>query len=147
MINLKISTKGRYGLRAIIDLILHSHGENVPLITIAERQNISKNYLEQVFSSLRKAGIVSSIKGAQGGYFLAKDPSDISVGDVLRILEGDLSLAVLDSETKENQIEKCIYKNVWTEIDKKVNEVINNITLEDLVKELNEGNDILMYYI
>ena len=147
MINLKISTKGRYGLRAIIDLILHSHGENVPLITIAERQNISKNYLEQVFSSLRKAGIVSSIKGAQGGYFLAKDPSDISVGDVLRILEGDLSLAVLDSETKENQIEKCIYKNVWTEIDKKVNEVINNISLEDLVKELNEGNDILMYYI
>ena len=147
MINLKISTKGRYGLRAIIDLILHSHGENVPLITIAERQNISKNYLEQVFSSLRKAGIVSSIKGAQGGYFLAKDPSDFSVGDVLRILEGDLSLAVLDSETKENQIEKCIYKNVWTEIDKKVNEVINNISLEDLVKELNEGNDILMYYI
>lgn len=147
MVNLKISTKGRYGLRAIIDLILHSQGDNVPLNTIAERQNISKNYLEQVFSSLRKAGIVNSIKGAQGGYFLAKEPSDISVGEILRILEGDLSLAVLDPEAKENQIEECIYKNVWTKIDEKVNEVINNITLEDLVKELNEGNDILMYYI
>ena len=75
---MKISTKGRYGLRSIIDLIINSSGENVPLINIAERQNISKNYLEQVFASLRKAGIVGSTKGAKGGYYLGDKPSNIT---------------------------------------------------------------------
>lgn len=144
---LKISTKGRYGLRAIIDLIINSNGENVPLITIAERQGISKNYLEQVFSTLRKAGIVNSTKGAQGGYYLADKPSNITIGDVLRVLEGDLSVISTDQDTQENPIEQCIARNVWDKVDNKVNEIIDGITLEDLVNELRNDSNTLMYYI
>ena len=144
---MKISTKGRYGLRSIIDLIINSSGENVPLINIAERQNISKNYLEQVFASLRKAGIVSSTKGAQGGYYLGDKPSNITVGDVLRVLEGDLSVVSIDSDTQDNPIEQCIQKNIWDEVDKKVNEIIDGITLEDLANEYRNDSNNLMYYI
>jgi Rrf2 family protein len=89
---MKLSTKGRYGLRAMVDLAVHSSGEHVALYSIAERQNISENYLEQVFSILRKAGLVKSVKGAQGGYTLADKPSNISIGAILRVLEGDLSV-------------------------------------------------------
>lgn len=143
---MKVSTKGRYGLRAIIDLSLNSNGEYVSLISIAERQNISKNYLEQVFSALRKTGIVKSVKGSQGGYLLNGKTSEIIVGDVLRALEGDLSV-VKDEENTNNKIERCIKKNLWDRIDEQVFKVIDNITLEDLINEYNKGNDSLMYYI
>lgn len=143
---MKVSTKGRYGLRAIIDLSLNSNGDYVSLISIAERQNISKNYLEQVFSALRKTGIVKSVKGSQGGYLLDGKTSEIKVGDVLRALEGDLSV-VKDEENINNKIERCIKKNLWDKIDEQVFQVIDNITLEDLINEYNKGNDSLMYYI
>ncbi|MDF2948777.1 MAG: cymR1 [Sedimentibacter sp.] len=143
---MKVSTKGRYGLRAIIDLSVNSTGDYVSLISIAERQNISKNYLEQVFSALRKTGIVKSVKGSQGGYLLNGETSDIRVGDVLRALEGDLSV-VKDEENINNKIERCIKKNLWDKIDEQVFDIINNITLEDLINEYNKGNDSLMYYI
>lgn len=143
---MKVSTKGRYGLRAIIDLSVNSTGDYVSLISIAERQNISKNYLEQVFSALRKTGIVKSVKGSQGGYLLNGETSDIRVGDVLRALEGDLSV-VKDEESINNKIERCIKKNLWDKIDEQVFDIINSITLEDLINEYNKGNDSLMYYI
>lgn len=143
---MKVSTKGRYGLRAIIDLSLNSNGDYVSLISIAERQDISKNYLEQVFSALRKTGIVKSVKGSQGGYLLNGKTSEIKVGDVLRALEGDLSV-VKDEENINNKIERCIKKNLWDKIDEQVFKVIDNITLEDLINEYNKGNDSLMYYI
>lgn len=144
---MKISTKGRYGLRSIIDLIIHSNGEKVPLINIAERQNISKNYLEQVFASLRKAGILNSTKGAQGGYYLASKPSEITVGDVLRVLEGDLSVVSIDLDTQDNPIEQCIQKKVWGKVDRKTQEIIDSISLEDLINEYRNDNTTLMYYI
>ncbi len=144
---MRVSTKGRYGLRAIIDLILNSNGQNVPLITIAERQDISKNYLEQVFSSLRKAGIVNSTKGAQGGYYLADKPANITVGDVLKVLEGDLSVASSDPDVQENPIEECIQRYVWEKVDSKVYEIIDGITLEDLVNEYRNASNTFMYYI
>ena len=144
---MKISTKGRYGLRAIIDLALNSNGEHVSLVNIAERQDISKNYLEQVFSTLRKAGIVKSVKGAQGGYELAKDPSEITAGEILRALEGSLSVVNSSNEKESNAIEKCINKNVWNKIDESVNTVIDNTTLEDLINEYKKDSDVIMYYI
>ena len=143
---MKVSTKGRYGLRAIIDMSLNSKGDYVSLISIAERQNISKNYLEQVFSALRKTNIVKSVKGSQGGYLLNGKTSEIKVGDVLRALEGDLSV-VKDEENINSKIEMCIKKNLWDKIDEQVFKVIDNITLEDLINEYNKGNDSLMYYI
>ena len=87
---LKISTKGRYGLRALIDLARYSEIEPVSISSIATRQSISEGYLEQLMSLLKKAGLIKSIRGAGGGYVLAKDISEISVGDVLRALEGSL---------------------------------------------------------
>ena len=87
---MKLSTKGRYGLRALIDLALYSETEPVSINTIAERQGLSERYLEQLMALLKKNGIVKSIRGASGGYSLAKPASEISVGDILRALEGNL---------------------------------------------------------
>lgn len=148
---MKISTKGRYGLRSMVDLAVYSSGEHVSLFSIAERQNISENYLEQVFSVLRKAGLVKSVKGAQGGYILADLPSNITVGQILRALEGNLS--VIDEEEMKNasiqSIQYCINKNVWEKINENINKTVDAITLEDLANEFNKinGNLSLMFYI
>jgi Rrf2 family protein len=145
---MKISTKGRYGLRSMVDLAVYSSGEHVSLFSIAERQNISENYLEQVFSVLRKAGLVKSVKGAQGGYILADLPSNITVGQILRALEGNLS--VIDEEEMKNaSIQYCINKNVWEKINENINKTVDAITLEDLANEFNKinGNLSLMFCI
>ncbi|MEL1135672.1 Rrf2 family transcriptional regulator [Desulfitobacterium sp. THU1] len=147
---MKISTKGRYGLRALLDLAVHSQGEHVPLSNIAERQTISENYLEQVFSSLRKAGIIKSVKGAQGGYILADKASDIRVGTILRVLEGDLSVANEElNHDSGASIQECIQIKVWDQMTERVNEFVDSITLEDLVQEYKamSGNGAIMYYI
>ena len=88
---MKLTTKGRYGLRAVIDLAMYAKEEPVSLAEVAERQSISISYLEQLVAKLKKAGIVQSTRGAQGGYALAKEPEEISVGEILRALEGSLS--------------------------------------------------------
>ena len=148
---MKISTKGRYGLRAMVDLAIHAQNEHVALSAVAERQNISTNYLEQVFSGLRKAGLVKSVKGAQGGYILSENPENIKVGTILRILEGNLS--VIDGIDTENMdtrsIQYCLKKSVWDKIDESISNVVDSITLEDLVNEYKRLNDsdAIMYYI
>lgn len=148
---MKISTKGRYGLRAMLDLALNSAGDLVTLASVAERQGISANYLEQVFAILRKAGLVKSIKGAQGGYVLADRPSNITVGAILRALEGDLSVtddnAVIQDYSQS--VEYCLQKNVWEKINESINQVVDSITLEDLMYEQKRltDNQSMMYYI
>ena len=148
---MKISTKDRYGIRAMVDLAVHSNGEHVSLGSVAERQKISMNYLEQVFANLRKAGLVKSIKGAQGGYILAHEPSAIKVGDVLRVLEGKLS--VIDSAKMNNMDQKsiqyCIKTLVWDKIEESIQQVVDSVTLEDLVNEYKRlnGSDTVMYFI
>jgi len=148
---MKLSTKGRYGLRAMVDLAVNSGGDQVSLGSIAQRQNISENYLEQVFSTLRKAGLVKSVKGSQGGYMLAGDQSVLTVGRILRALEGDLS--VVDDDDAEGElpagIQSCIRRNVWNRINDSINTLVDSITLEDLVFEHRKLNkqDVVMYYI
>ena len=83
---MKLSTKGRYGLKAMFELSINQNAGPIPLKYIAKRQNISEQYLEQIFSALKKSGLVKSVRGAQGGYLLAKDPSDITVGNILTVL-------------------------------------------------------------
>lgn len=149
---MKISTKGRYGLRALLDLAVHSNGEHVALSNIAERQGISENYLEQVFSSLRKAGIIKSVKGAQGGYILAEKPSNIRVGRILRVLEGDLSVVQDDGDHSQDylqSIQYCLQLNVWDNISRSINDFVDSITLEDLVQDYKALNNEIgnMYYI
>ena len=148
---MKVSTKGRYGLRSMIDLAIHSTEGHVALLYIAERQNISVNYLEQVFSTLRKAGLVKSVKGAQGGYILGDNSSRITIGRILRALEGDLSLVEgLDSETgMDSSLQYCVKVNVWDKMTDTLNQIVDSITLEDMVNEYKKMNGTAdqMYYI
>lgn len=149
---MKFSTKGRYGLRAMIDLAVHSKGEHVALYSIAERQGISTNYLEQVFSLLRKSGLVKSVKGAQGGYILAEAPTDIKVGRILRVLEGPLSVIDQNAESSiadETSIQHCIRINVWDKMNESLNQLVDSITLEDLADNYRKkmGIQDTMYYI
>ncbi len=144
---MKVSTKGRYGLRAMIDLALYSKNELVPLVSIAERQDISKSYLEQVFSALRKAGLVKSIKGAQGGYVLSSEAEDITVGMILRALEGDLSVVPADDITNINRIESYIRDKIWNEIDERVFSYIDGFTLKDIIDDYLKMDPAPMYYI
>ena len=143
---MKLSTKGRYGLKAMFQLALYKSEGPIPLKNIANKQNISEQYLEQIFSSLKKSGLVKSVRGAQGGYFLAKEPKEITVGDILIVLEGPVSLSncVLDEDICENS-NKCITKVVWERMKKGIEDVINSITLQDMIDDYNKNileNDI-----
>lgn len=137
---MKISTKGRYGLRALVDLALNSCGGPVSLIHVAERQKLSLNYLEQMFTNLRKAGIVKSHKGAKGGYVLARKPEEILVGDVFTVLEGPFSV-VDDVRPPEERdaVQRAIHELVWTPIDEAVNGYLNRLTLAELIRQEQRG--------
>ena len=140
-----ISSKGKYGLVALMDICLYSRSEAVTLKSVSKRQDISERYLEQIFSILRKGGIITSKKGAQGGYFLARKPKDITVGEILNILEGYLKI-VSPSEEK-NDIECFMQKKIWNNINRQIETYFNSITLEELVKDYIEGKITIMYYI
>lgn len=148
---MKVSTKGRYGLRALVDLTVYSTDNHVSLVSIAERQKISLNYLEQVFATLRKAGIVKSIKGAQGGYILADSPENIKVSNIIRVLEGDFN--IIDESIYEDghidAIQMAVKTLVWDKINESVNYYLDHTTLDDLANEYRRLNDIVpvMYYI
>lgn len=145
---MKISTKGRYGLRAMLDLAVNSATNHVSLYSIAERQNISESYLEQMFSVLRKAELVKSVKGAQGGYALGKGSSQIKVGTILRALEGSLSVINDDSSDAEDKFEKCIKINIWDRMNESIDSIVDAVTLEDLVqdyKKLAEDKNYMFY--
>lgn len=149
--NLKVSTKGRYGLRAIVDLAVHDKDGQVSLKCVAERQGLSENYLEQLFSSLKKSGLVKSVRGAQGGYLLAKAAENISVGDVLRSLEGTLCpVDCIDLEMPVNcdKADSCVTATVWSKLRDKINEVVDSISIADLVLEYeNKTKTDYIYYI
>ena len=126
---MKLSTKGRYGLRAMIDLARYSEEEPVSISSIAARQDISERYLEQLVGLLKKAGLVRSIRGATGGYVLAKSTGEISVGDVLRALEGSLEpvrCAAFYSEEGCMAAEGCVTKYVWQKINESINEAVDH---------------------
>lgn len=135
---MKITTKGRYGLRALIDLAQYSEIEPVSINSIANRQGISERYLEQLMTLLKKAGIIKSIRGAGGGYVLAKEMEDISVGDVLRALEGSLEpveCAAFNEEDSCQAAGGCVTKYVWQKINESINQTVNEISIKQLVEE------------
>lgn len=135
---MKLSTKGRYGLRALIDLAKYSEIEPVSINSIAVRQGISERYLEQLMTLLKKAGLVRSIRGAGGGYVLAKDAGEISVGDVLRALEGKLEpveCAAFHEEEGCAAADGCVTKYVWQKINESINQTVDEIRLDTLILE------------
>lgn len=130
---MKISTQGRYGLRALVDLAVHEGSGAIPLREISQREKISERYLEQLFAKLRKAGIVDSVRGAHGGYQLNRDPAELTVGDVMRVLEGDLVPAECTKEDSDCEfINVCVTNEVWLEIKEKIEEIVESKTLKDL---------------
>lgn len=130
---MKMSTKGRYGLRALVDLAVYENGKPVALATIAQRQHISLNYLEQVFGVLRKAEIVKSVKGANGGYRLARKAEDITAKEVLEALEGKFSIVDLPEEETMDCVKNAIQTLVWGQINKNVNRLLERCTLRQLM--------------
>ncbi len=132
---MKLSTKGRYGLRAMIDLADYSEEMPQSIACIAARQSISDSYLEQLMAKLKKAGLITSIRGAQGGYVLAKPSKEISVGDILRALE-DLSpvnCVGLKGDQACGGSETCVTRNVWKRIDDSIQHAVDSIFLDELV--------------
>ncbi|MDN5301918.1 MAG: Rrf2 family transcriptional regulator, cysteine metabolism repressor [Thermoanaerobacteraceae bacterium] len=150
---MKLSTRGRYGLKAMFDLAQNYGSGPIPLKSVAERQDISEHYLEQLISSLRKAGLVQSVRGAQGGYTLTKKPAEITVGDVLRVLEGPLGLVdcVLEQDAvKCSRADDCITRIVWEKIRDSMIKTMDSITLQDMCEEAEKrktGCRNYMYYI
>jgi len=133
---MKISTKGRYALRLMLDLALHDHDAPVRIREIAARQDISDKYLEQIISGLNKAGYVKSIRGPQGGYRLAKETSYYTVGMILRLTEGSLApVACLEDEVNQcMRQESCATLRLWKKLDDAIKSVVDTVTLADLVE-------------
>ena len=140
---MKISTKGRYALRLMIDIAQNSSHKPVSIKEAARRQEISDKYLEQIISMLNRAGFVKSERGSGGGYRLAKKPEDYTVGMILRLTEGSLApIACIEEE--ENQcprFNQCATVDVWKKINNAINNVVDNITLADLVEEQNSKSN------
>lgn len=146
---MKISTKGRYAVRVMLDLALNNTGECIKVKEIANRQGISEKYLEQIIAILNKAGYVKSVRGAQGGYRIAKEPENYTVGMILRLTEGSLApVACLEDGADEcERCDTCETLEVWREIYEAVNNVVDNITLADLVERRQRRLENLDYSI
>jgi Rrf2 family protein len=133
---MKISTKGRYALRLMLDLaVCGGDGAPVSLKDVAQRQGLSDKYLEQIVTPLSKAGLVRSVRGAGGGYLLTRAPSEYTVGEILRPLEGDLAPVecATDSGFCE-QCDECVTVELWQEIHRAVSQVVDHTTLADLME-------------
>jgi len=132
---MKISTKGRYALRIMLDLAINSNGTYISLKDISSRQGVSDKYSEQIINQLSKASFVKSTRGAKGGYMLAQKPENYTVGTILRLMEGNLApvTCLEDGAAHCDRCSACVTLEVWQELKDAIDKVVDNITLEDLV--------------
>lgn len=148
---MKISTKGRYGLRAMIDLAAYgAEGTPVFLSDIAKRQGISEKYLEHIFGMLHKANLVKALRGRKGGYLLQKQPDEISLNEIITVLEGPCSLVDCVNDVKVcTKVETCATRDIWMILGNKIKELLNGYTLSALVRMQGEKarQDTIMYHI
>lgn len=135
---MKLSTKGKYGVKALFELAMYEGAGPVSLKSIAERQGLSEHYLEQLAAPLRKAGLIMSVRGAQGGYVLSRPAAQITVGDVIRVLEGPIGFAeeepVLGSDPAAG-----VVNGVWEKVTQQIIAVVDSITLADLVEQAKQA--------
>lgn len=131
---MKLTTKGRYGLRLMLDLAAHEGQGAILLKDIAQRQNLSEKYLWSLIAPLKSAGFVRSLRGAKGGYMLAKTPAEITLKDIVAILEGNLCLVdcVYDNDFCVRR-EQCISHTIWCELSQKISDLFENITLASML--------------
>lgn len=145
---MKLSTRGRYGLKAMFDLALNYGDGPISLTSIAERQAISVNYLEQLISPLKKASLVKSVRGAQGGYMLSKNPEDITVGIILTTLEGPLAptdCVVVDGDEETcDHSGYCVTKVIYEKIYESITSVVNSITLKHMIDDFKNNEESLI---
>ena len=143
---MKISTKGRYALRVMLDIAHYGGNENVSLKEISAREGISVKYLEQIVAQLGKLGLLKSVRGTLGGYRLARLPKEYTVGEILRVTEGSLApVACLDSDRNEcERYLECPTIKVWEGLYEVINKYVDSITLEDLLEKQSQGNDFII---
>ena len=144
---MRISTKGRYAIKLMLDLATNDNGEPIRLKDVARRQEISEKYLEQIISSLKKAGYVKSLRGAQGGYMLAREPKTYTVGTILRLTEGSMKpVACLEDEPNQcSRAGECVTLRLWKMLDEAMEGVLNKVTLQDLKDWYEQmGNDYVI---
>ncbi len=147
---MKLSTRGRYGTRAMLDVALHCAEGPVRLKDIAQRQEVSKKYLEHLISRLEAAGLVSSIRGAGGGITLARPASEIKLSEILQALEGPIDLVgCVDSDDWCSRSSSCVTRDIWAQMGKLLNDFLESMTLEDLCRQQREKAQLVlgMYYI
>ena len=146
---MKISTKGRYAVRVMLDLALHNTGECIKVKDIAARQEISEKYLEQIIAALSKAGYVTSVRGAQGGYRLSRAPEQYTVGMILRVTEGSLAPVACMDEGMEacDRCDTCETLGVWKDLAKAIDDVVDGVTIADLASRHRKRQEALDYSI
>jgi Rrf2 family protein len=146
---MKLSTRGRYGVRIMLELALHFGEGPVLLKDIAERQGISEKYLWQLINPLKSMGLIKSIRGARGGYVLAREPAEINLREILRILEGSLCLVdCVDDPAACDRSESCITREIWSETSKNISQSLESMTLGKMVeRHKNRGDGALGYSI
>ena len=133
---MRLSTRSRYGIRAMFDIAFFGNGAPVSLKNISRRQEISEPYLEQLFAKLRRAELVCSVRGAQGGYYLARPPEEITVGQVLRTLEGSITPAeCVDRPECCGDVQACVSHIVWKRISDGLDKVVDAITIQDMLND------------
>ncbi|MCR3757887.1 Rrf2 family transcriptional regulator [Clostridium felsineum] len=134
---MKLSTKGRYGVKAMVDLAIHYGEDPVSIKSISERQKISESYLEQLFVPLRKANLIKSIRGSQGGYVLSKEPKDIYISNIFDVLEGPIEISDCVESDNCNNSDYCVTRLLWVKIKESIDNVTKTITLKDMVDDYN----------
>jgi len=135
---MKLSTKGRYGVKAMVDLAINYGEQPISIKSISERQSISEYYLEQLFSSLRHAKLIKSVRGAQGGYILNRAPEEITIYDVINVLEGPIEISDCIEDGACNKVDCCATRLLWKKIKNSIDSVTSSITLKDIVDDYNE---------
>ena len=146
---MKITYKGDYALKAVLDLALHYSGESVTIHDIAQRIDAPVKFLEQVLLDLKKGGFVESRRGSIGGYLLSKPPADITIGEVVRFIEGPIEPISCVKEKYSNcvDIRKCVFKSIWQRVAQATSDIIDNITFEELVSQINAKQQVFSYSI
>lgn len=135
---MKLSTRGRYGVRALVYIALHEEEGPVAIHTIAEQQGISERYLEQLLMPLKKASLVKSIRGARGGYILGREPEKITMGDIIRVLEGPIAPVECVNEVNPDECDRadyCVTRKVWSEVRDAISNILDSYSLKDLAIE------------
>ena len=139
---MRLSTKSRYGVRAIFDIAYHSEGLETQVKDISRRQEISPRYIEQIFQKLKRAGIIDSKRGPKGGYFLAKKPNEITVGEIIRVTEGGidpvLCLDPVDRGQPCGRSKECVTRIIWNEAGNRLKEYFDSVTIRDLCEKAQE---------